>query len=319
MNHFGTTASGQDVHSITLSGGDLTVELLTLGARIHDLRLRGVDHSLTLAGQSVADYENPAKAIYHGAIVGPIANRVGNARVRLDGMMYELERNEDGARHLHSGSDGMHAQVWSVTDHTENGVTMSLSLPDGMAGLPGHRTITAHFTITPPATLTLTLIGITDATTLMNIANHSYWNMDGSARWDGHRLQIAADHVLPIDATTCPTGEVADVTSTDMDFRDGVVLGTDTPPLDHNFCLSPEPVPLRDVLWLTGTSGVTMTMATTEPGMQVFDGRPGYQALALEAQHWPDAPNNSGFPPITLRPGETYRQTTQWRFTAGVS
>ena len=314
MKHFGTTASGQEVHSVILESGDLTVELLTLGARLHDVRLRGADHSLTLAAQNVADYENPEKAIYHGAIVGPIANRIGNARVRLDGMMYELERNEAGTRHLHSGSDGMHAQVWSVTDHTENGVTMSLSLPDGMAGLPGHRTITAHFTITPPATLTLTLIGITDATTLMNIANHSYWNMDGSARWDGHRLRVAADHVLPIDDATCPTGEVADVTGTDMDFRTGVLLGTDTPPLDHNFCLSPEPAPLRDVLSLTGTSGVSMAMATTEPGMQVFDGRPRYQALALEAQHWPDAPNNHGFPSITLRPGETYRQTTQWRF-----
>lgn len=312
MKHFGTTASGQEVHSVTLTGGDLTIELVTLGARLHDVRLRGVDHSLTSAGGTLADYEG--RGMYHGAIVGPIANRIGNARVRLDGMMYELERNEDGARHLHSGSDGMHAQVWDVTDRTDSSVTMTLKMPDGMAGLPGHRTVTAHFAITPPATLTLTLTGVSDATTLVNIANHSYWNMDGSARWDGHNLRIAADHVLPIDAATCPTGEVADVTDTEMDFRSGVVLGPDTPPLDHNFCLSPEPAPLRDVLWLTGTSGVTMTMATTEPGMQVFDGRPGYNALALEAQHWPDAPNNSGFTPITLRAGETYRQTTQWRF-----
>lgn len=314
MSIFGTTTSGDSVECITLQAGDLTVQLLTLGARVQDVRLAGVDHTLTVGSDDLADYEGAMH--YHGAIVGPIANRIGNARVRLDGMMYELERNEDGARHLHSGAQGAHAQVWQITDRTDSSVTMALDLPDGMAGLPGNRRITAHFAITAPATLTLTITGITDATTLMNFANHSYWNMDGSANWHGHRLRIAADRYLPIDAATCPTGEIADVTGTAMDFRAGPVLGRDTPPLDHNFCLSDGPEPLRDVLWLTGQTGVTMTMATTEPGMQIFDGRPDHGALAIEAQHWPDAPNNPDFPQIKLSASDTYRQVTSWTFTA---
>ena len=309
---FGTTAAGKEVHKLTLSNGTLTVDLLTLGARVHDVRLAGVDHSLTWGADNLADYEGAMH--YHGAIVGPIANRIGNARVRLDGMMYELERNEPGLRHLHSGSEGAHAQVWRIIDTSDTSATLALDMPDGVAGLPGNRRITAQFTLSAPATLTLTITGISDATTLMNFANHSYWNLDGSPNWHGHRLRIAADHYLPIDAATCPTGEVVDVTGSDMDFRAGPVLGDDTPPLDHNFCLSDEPEPLRDVLWLTGQSGITMTMATTEPGMQVFDGRPTHRALAIEAQHWPDAPNNPDFPSIKLAAGDTYRQITSWTF-----
>ncbi|WP_367119347.1 aldose epimerase family protein [Yoonia sp.] len=297
---------------ISLQAGDLTVRLLSHGARVQDVRLAGVDHSLTVGSNELADYEGAMH--YHGAIVGPIANRIGNARVRLDGMMYELERNEDGARHLHSGAQGTHAQVWQVTDRTDSSVTMALDLPDGQAGLPGNRRIIAHFAITAPATLTLAITGTTDATTLMNFANHSYWNMDGSANWHGHTLRIAADRYLPIDAATCPTGEIADVTDTRMDFRAGPVLGADTPPLDHNFCLSDGPEPLRDVLWLTGQSGVAMTMATTAPGMQIFDGRPDHGALAIEAQHWPDAPNIPDFPSIKVQAGATYRQITSWTF-----
>jgi len=312
MQVFGTTKTGKTAHVITLQAGDLSVTLLTYGARVQDVRLAGADHALTTGSDDLADYEGAM--LYHGAIVGPVANRISTARVRLDGMMYELERNEDGARHLHSGSEGTHAQVWDVVDVTGSTATLALDMPDGMAGLPGKRRVTAQFVLTAPATLTLTITGTSDTTTVMNFANHSYWNLDGSATWHGHRMKIAADHYLPIDAATCPTGDVEDVTGTGMDFRAEPVIGAQTPALDHNFCLSDTITPPRDVLWLTGQTGTHMVMATNMPGLQVFDGRPTYDALAIEAQHWPDAPNNAHFPQIKIAAGETYEQVTSWRF-----
>jgi aldose 1-epimerase len=135
-------------------------------------------------------------------------------------------------------------------------------------------------------------------------------------------LQLAADHYLPVDDMTCPTGEIAPVAQTDMDFRHPRILQNDAPALDHNFCLSDDVAALRDVLWLTGQSGLQMTLATTEPGLQLHDAanshrpdKPIYEGLVIEPQRWPDAPNHRGFPSITVRPDAPYHQTTTWRFT----
>lgn len=319
MTTFGTTRSGDKIEKVTLCAGDLSVDILTRGAILQDVRLKGVPYSLTLGSNDIADYEGAMG--YHGALVGPIANRIGNARVRLDGMMYELERNEDGLRHLHSGSDGTHTRIWQIVETSESTATLTLDLPDGECGLPGARRITATFAVTAPASLTLTITGTTDAKTLMNFANHSYWNLDGTDTWEGHTLEIAADRYLPTTDVDVPTGEVVDVTGTDMDFRTGKTFAKGMPALDHNFCLSDEPTALRDVLTLTGTSGVSMTIATTEPGIQVYDGRaarrPGkqtYEGFAIEPQLWPDAPNNRSFPSITVTPDAPYGQTSRWTF-----
>lgn len=318
MTHFGTTADGRDVTAVTIGAGDLQVSVLTYGAIVQDIRLAGVAHSLTLGSDRLADYED--KMGYFGSIVGPIANRISNARVRLDGMMYELERNEGGRTHLHSGDEGVHRQVWQVTARSDNSVTLRLTMPDGMAGLPGNRILTVTYAVTAPATLTMTLDGATDTTTCMNFASHIYWNLDGTPTWDGHSLRIAADRFLPLDAYNCPTGEVVDVADTPMDFRNPSQPHPGAPALDHNFCLSDAPAPLRDVLWLTGASGLALTVATTEPGVQIHDAcglaRPGqevYEGLVIEPQRWPDAPNNPHFPSITVTPDAPYHQQTTWR------
>ena len=319
MAHFGTTQNGKPVEKVTLHAGDLQVSILTLGAIVQDVRLNGVDYGLTLGSDTLADYETVMG--YHGALVGPIANRISNGRVRLDGMMYELERN-DGAGHLHSGSDGTHAQIWTIAQQSDSSVTLTLDLADGINGLPGRRQISATFTVTAPATLTLDMTGTTDTKTLMNFANHSYWNLDGSNTWAGHKLQVTADQYLPTDAANAPTGEICDVTGTEMACRTARSFDKAAPALDHNFCLD-DATELRDVLWLAGTSGIAMTVATTAPGIQVYDGRaaqrPGratYEGLAIEPQHWPDAPNHRGFPSITVAPDAPYRQTSRWAFTA---
>lgn len=318
---FGTTKDGQDVHKITISAGNLTVNLLTWGAAVQDVRLAGIDRSLTLGSDHLADYEGDMR--HYGALIGPVANRISTARVKLDGMMHELERNQDGRIHLHSGAQATHLRVWDIVHVTENTATLSLNLPDGMCGLPGNRTVTATFSVTTDATLTLQINATTDSTTLMNFANHSYWNLDGSPNYEGHRLRIAADRYLPTTVDDCPTGEIVDVAGTQMDLRTARVVTINAPALDHNFCLSDSHQPLRDVLVLSGQSGVQMTMATTEPGLQVFDARnaprPGkalYEGLAFEAQGWPDAPNHTDFPSIKVTPDAPYHQTTNWQFKA---
>lgn len=317
---FGTTADGRDVHKITLCAGDLTVSLLTWGAVLQDVRFAGIDRSLTLGSDDLSDYQGDMR--YHGSLIGPLINRISTARVRLEGMVYELERNEKGYIHLHSGAQGTHLQIWNVVEVTESSATFDITLPDGMCGLPGNRHVTAKFTVAAPASLTMTVTGTTDAKTLMNFANHSYWNLDGTKTWDGHRLRIAADRYLPCTSDDYPTGEIADVEGTSMDFRATRSIAPGAPPFDNNFCLSDQRKPLRDVLWLTGQSGVQMTVGTTETGIQVYDAREArrpnrntFEGLAIEAQSWPDAPNHRSFPALTVTQDVAYEQTTRWRFS----
>jgi len=319
VKRFGTTHDGRVVHQVTIGAGDLSATLLTWGAVVQEVRLAGVTHSLTLGSDTLADYLGPMR--HHGALIGPIANRIRTARARIDGMVYELERNQDERIHLHSGDQGTHRQIWQVDECGADSVTLSLDLPDGMCGLPGNRRITARFGIEAPATLRMDLTGTTDATTLMNFANHSFWNLDGTADFAGHRLWIDARHYLPTDADDCPTGEIAETAETAYDFTTARAIGPRRPALDTNFCIARTSRPLQDVLRLTGKSGVSMTLGTTSPGVQVYDARhaqrPGkgpYEGLAIEPQYWPDAPDNPHFPSIKVTAGTGFAQTTTWRF-----
>lgn len=319
MTDFGKLSDGRQVHKVTISSDTLSVTLLTLGATVQDVRLAGTDRSLTLGSERVSDYENGMQ--HHGSLIGPVVNRISTANVRLDGMMYELERNQDGRIHLHSGSEGTHLQLWELIESDATSATFAIDLADGTCGLPGNRRVTACYRVTGEASLTLDITGTTDATTLMNFANHSYWNLDGTATYDGHILWIAADAYLPGTPDFTPTGEVVEVDGTDMDFRSPREVKAGIPAFDNNFCLSGASAPLRDVLRLTGRSGLSMTLATTCPGVQVYDarnarrpGRGAYEGLAIEAQHWPDAPNHRHFPSIKTTPDAPYRQTTRWTF-----
>ncbi len=139
----------------------------------------------------------------------------------------------------------------------------------------------------------------TDATTIANVVNHSYWNLDGTSTWAGHSLRIAADAILPVDADTIPTGEILPVEGTAYDFRAGKTFAPGAPALDHNFCLSDAPQPLRDVLTLTGTSGTTMTIATTEPGIQIYDGGHTRRPGASSTRASPSNPSIGPTPPAT--------------------
>jgi aldose 1-epimerase len=322
MTPFGTTADGQPVHVLPLAAGDLTATILTLGACLQHLRLAGVPYPLTLGSDRVQDYQGQMR--HHGTLVAPVVNRLSGAQARINGQIHRFQANQDNRHTLHAGSAGTHLHLWDVADHGPTHATLTIALPHGMGGFPGNRHLTARFEVAAPATLRMTVTAKTDAVTLMNVANHSYWNLDGSEAWDGHRLHIHADRYLPTTPDFTPTGEVWSVAGTPMDFRRPRPIAPGSPDFDTNYCLSDARGPLRDALTLTGRSGVSMTVATTDPGIQVYDGRnairPGrnaYEGLAIEAQFWPDAPNHAGFPGIELHPGDPWEQVTEWRFARG--
>lgn len=322
ITEFGTTAAGQAVRAVTLASDALTVRILTLGAILQDVRLSGGDRSLTLGSASVADYEGPMR--FHGSLIAPVANRLRDGCAPIAGVEHRFQSSPGQPDALHSGPAGTHLKVWNLDSAGPDEVTLSLDLPDGEGGFPGNRSVRVTYSLPASDTLRMEVTGETDRPTLFNAANHSYWNLDGSANWQGHCLRITANHYLPADAAVLPSGEIAPVAGTAFDFREGRIAGPDNPPLDTCFCLSRGRVALRPVLELTGASGIRLELSTTEPGVQIYDGsgaaRPGHaggEGLAIEAQGWPDAPNHEGFPSIALNPGETYRQITEWRFARG--
>ena len=326
MTPFGITSRGAPVHRLTLSDGPLTAQVLTWGSNLHDVRLDGVPHALALGSPDLAPYEGPLATA--GGLIAPVANRISGASASLDGRTVALEERDGTGLTLHSGSAGTHRKLWRVEDRGPAHALLAIDLPDGEAGFPGRRRVTAHWRA-DGATLTLTVEATTDAPTWINVANHGYWNLDGSETIAGHVLECPAARYLPANEDGLVTGEVAEVGGTRFDFRGGRALETGPPHLDHNLILADARRDLARAATLTGASGLAMTMETTEPGLQVYDGwkladvgapdhqgRPvgPHRGLALEAQGWPDAPSHPGFPSIRLDPGETYRQVTRWSF-----
>lgn len=327
---FGITKDGTAVERITLANDQLEVAFLTFGAVLHSVRLPGVPYSLTLGSEDLAAYEGPL--VSYGSIMGPVVNRIEGARAVINGTECRFEANIPGGHTLHSGAAGTHNKVWTVLALGDDHLTLALDLPDGEGGFPGDRHVEVAYRL-DGASLSLTISGQTSKPTLMSFANHSYWNLDGRHGYAGHRLRVAADRYLPTTDALIPSGQIAPVDGTLFDLRQGRVLAGDSSEFyDHNLCLSDARTALRDVAELTGTSGVNLTIATTEPGLQIYGGdtmgsgrfvghlgQPygAHDALALECQLWPNAPHNPAFPPIALNPGETYRQDTRFTFRAG--
>ena len=327
IGHSGTTADGRQVDAVTIGSKDLTVTILTYGAILQKVMLTGVPYSLTLGSPVIEPYEGKFNSF--GSFMGPVINRIKGAKATIAGQEFAFEKHHSGDLTQHSGSTGMQRQVWDVADHGDDFVTLRLSLPDGLGGFPGNRDIHATYRVSGNA-LTLTAQATSDAPTLMNPANHSYWNMDGTAGFAGHILNVHADRFTEPNDALMPTGKLLPVDGSPYDFRDGMTLsGDDSQFFDLNLVLSDTRVDLRPVAKLTGTSGVWMEMSTTECGLQVYDcgtiSRPDfptnhdrpytfYEGVALEAQSWPGATVHDHFPSIVLNPGDTYEQVTQWAF-----
>jgi aldose 1-epimerase len=310
-------ADGAAVQAIVLRSETLTVRVLTLGAIVQSVRLDGVAHDLTISSQSVADYQGAM--CYYGSIIAPVVNRITGGAALVAGQMAQFEKNIFARHTLHSGAAGTQFKLWHLDSADATSAVLSLRLAHGEGGFAGNRIVQAVYTLTGD-TLRLDISVISDAPTIWNAANHSYWNLDGSADFSGHSLRIAADHILPLTDDLVPTGAVDPVAGGPYDFRASRPLAPCAPDLDTNFCLSRSAGDLRNVLTLRGASGVTLRLFTTEAGLQVYDCRhDGHRALAFEAQGWPDAPNHSGFPSIALAAGVRRVQSTSWQLFKGQS
>lgn len=328
---FGQLPSGEPVHRISISGGGLTARVITWGAVIQDLRLEGHRPPLVLGLATLPDYI--AHSPYFGATPGRNVNRIGGGRFVIDGTAYQLECNENGVTHLHGGSDGLARRNWQLAEHSGSHVVLRIVDPAGRAGYPGNCTVTCTYRLGGAGTLSVLYEATTDAPTIANLCQHSYFNLDGEADALGHDITIAADHYLPVDERLIPTGEIRPVAGTLFDLRTMTPMRRQLEAggvaFDHNFCLSPQ---RRAKTWVaqarSPVSGVSLDVHTTEPGLQLYTGskidvpvagldgrRYGpFAGFCLETQNWPDAVNHAGFPAAVLRPGQTLRQETDYVF-----
>ena len=326
---------GEPVDRITISDGTLTANVITWGAVVQDLRLAGHDAPLVLGFETFDPY--PEESPYFGAIAGRVANRIRNARAPLNGRTVELDANVRGVHHLHGGRQGLGRKVWSISDRGPAHVTLEITSRDGDMGYPG--TMTAHCTYKcEDGALAVHLDAKSDADTFCNLAHHSYFNLADGGRTPilAHQLRIAADAYLDTDDDFVAGGDPLRVDGTRFDFRTSRPIrvgGTGEHPIwDHNYCLARERGPIREAARVRSPDGsILMRVETTEPGLQFYAGHkiatetPGLEGIAygprsglcLEAQVWPDAPNNPDYPSAVLHARNGYQQITRYAFSHG--
>lgn len=312
----GQTPAGQDVHAIHLEHGPLQVRILTLGAIVQDLRLRGLDHSLVVGCDQLDRYYSDMR--YVGALVGRYANRIAQGRFDVNGTQYQLSQNALGRHCLHGGAEGSDVTLWTVENLTQSQVHLHAHFADGHMGFPGALGVHCVIALTDDGALQFDVRATTTAPTPVSFAHHGYFNLDGTATINQHQLEIAAQHYVDVDAEGIPTGRLMDVAGSIYDFCHLTPIGARA--VDHNFCVAPARGAVQRVARLVSPrSGVTMTVATTEPGVQVYTGDhftrcPARAGIALETQSWPDAPNQPDFPNAILMPDGVYHSTTEYRF-----
>ncbi|MGB0658553.1 MAG: aldose epimerase family protein [Mangrovicoccus sp.] len=324
---FGEAPDGSPVFRVELRGGGACARLITWGASLQSFRLNGIAHDLVLGCEDLSAYFGPM--LYFGATVGRVANRIARGKTPLLNRPLELECNEPGRGMLHGGSQGAAQVNWQLVAHDDSAAQFSVVLPDGQGGFPGNCRLTALFGLDDQGRLSILYEAEIDAPSFCNLAHHSYWNLAGGPDLRGHRLSIAADHYLPVTDAQIPLGPPAPVAGTEFDYRQPSRIGLEARgPVDHNFCLH-DTGELRTACVLEGGE-LRLSLSTTAPGLQVYDGAAlstapftghngipyeAHAGVALEPQHWPDAPNHPGYPSILLRPGEVYRQFSRFQVT----
>ncbi|MEU8103513.1 aldose epimerase family protein [Nonomuraea muscovyensis] len=311
---FGTLPSGERVERFELSSGRLRAAVLSYGAVLQSLEVSGVNVVLGL--DTLDDYRTRSR--YFGAVVGRFGNRIAGAAFTLDGVTHTLPAN-NGPNSLHGGVQGFDSKVWTVEDASDSSVTLGLTSPDGDQGYPGTLRARVTYTLDGDA-LRLDYTAETDAPTVLNLTNHSYFNLAGGGDVLGHVVRMDAEHYLPVDAAKIPTGELAKVTGTPFDFTTPHAIGARYDgAYDHCFVLD------GGITVTEPVGGLTMEVTTSEPGVQFYAGGMldgvatpygPHAGFCLETQHFPDSPNQPHFPSTVLRPGERHTSTTTYRFPA---
>lgn len=344
---FGKTADGTAVEVYTLKNSKgMVAKVMTLGATLTELHVpdkAGKTANVVLGFDDVAGYQSD-KNQYFGCTTGRVANRIAKGKFTLDGKEYQLAVN-NGPNHLHGGvKRSLDKVVWKAQPiQTVQGasVRFTYTSPDGEEGYPGNLNITVTYTLVEDNAVRINYTATTDKPTPVNLTNHSYFNLsgEGSDTVLDHVLEIAADEYTPADDTLIPTGKIESVEGTPLDFTKPTRIGerinqlVNTPFLgyDHNFVLRQRERgrPTLAARLTDPKSGRVLTVLTTEPGVQFYSGnfltgqtgkggKPYKQrsALCLETQHFPDSVNHPNFPSTILRPGQTYRQTCIYAFSA---
>ncbi|MFN7932658.1 MAG: aldose epimerase family protein [Bryobacteraceae bacterium] len=265
---------------------------------------------------------------FFGCIVGRCANRIARGDFELNGVTYRLTRNR-GEHHLHGGARGFDKVVWDAEAST-NTLELRYTSPDGEEGYPGECKVKVTYSLTEENALCIEYEAASSRDTIINLTNHTYFNLSAKDDILEHRIRIAADAYTPVDADTIPTGEIRDVAGSPFDLRQSVRLGDRMGKgFDHNFVLNRTGDGLQFAARVDAPdTGIAMEVWTTEPGIQLYTanfldgtitGKGGrtywpHSGLCLETQHFPDAPHHPDFPSIVLRAGDTYRSATQYRF-----
>jgi aldose 1-epimerase len=302
-----------------LKNSALTARFSTLGARLTHLIIDGVD--VVMGGGT--DHDIITGDWTAGAICGRIAGRITNAQFPLDGETINVVPNV-GEFQLHGGPDSFAIRHWHAKP-IDNGIQFSLTSPDGDQAYPGEVKVTATYVLKGNV-LSLSLVAKTTKPTVINLTNHAYWNLIGAKSAFEHEMQIEGDQYLPLNEALLPSGEMRDLKDTRWDFRK---LRQVAENYDNCWVLKGARGKMKKGLTLHDpSSGRTMEVWTTEKGMQMytafhwngmFPGKKAplkqYQAIAIEPQNFPDAPNHANFPSAVLRPGETYRNDMEWRFS----
>lgn len=294
---FARLPDGREVQQVTLSNDRLRADFLTLGARINGLRFDGIDGLTPVLDMARATGDDQ----YSGAIVGPVINRLGDAKALLNDEVLRFAANE-GPNLLHSGADGIHDKFWQIAAVGETDVTFALDMaPDAF---PGQRRIEVTYRLDGPD-LWVDIWAKTDAPTLMNVGFHPYWTLSRNGR-DAHQLLIDADCYLETGPAKISTGNIASVLHTSLDYTEMRDADFD---VDHCFVQSAGNAPSVSLQ----SHEIRLDITTDAPAIQVFTGHAS--GIAVEPEIHPNAPNIAAFPSIRLAPGEAFQQSTRHRFS----
>lgn len=340
---YGKLPDGTEVDVYTLKNKNgIVAKVMTRGATLIELRApdkNGHFTDITLGYDTLEGWLSEGNP-YFGATVGRYANRIAKGRFTLDGKEYTLAINND-PNALHGGLKGFDKRIWEasiVAAKDGVGVKFTYQSKDGEEGYPGNLTATVTYTLSDNNELRLDYTAVTDKDTVVNLTNHTYWNLAGQGNILDHLLTLKASRFTPVDATLIPTGEIKPVAGTPMDFTTPTAIGDrvdqvggDPTGYDHNYVLDSggSKKPVLAAVVEDPKSGRVLRVLTTEPGIQFYSGNfldgsitgkggevyEKHEGLCLETQHFPDSPNQPSFPSVVLKPGETYTHTTVFKFS----
>lgn len=335
-------AVDNSLRSVTLVNSHGLKSVITnFGARVVSLFVpdkNGTMEDIVLGFDSLKEYT--VHDTYYGAIVGRYANRIANGKFSIGGKEYQLKKN-NGINALHGGPNGLHNLFWKIVSSNDSSVALSYVSRDGEEGYPGNLNVKVIYTLSENNELAIDYEAFTDQETILNLTNHSFFNLNGEGRGDilDHVLTINADKFCPVDQMLIPTGELKDVKGTPFDFhslrRIGERINNEDEQLkfglgyDHNWVLNKNKTELTFAAKIIEpVNGRALEVWTTEPGLQFYSGNflnakeigkankpyPFRSAVCLEAQHFPDSPNHNNFPSTILKPGDVYKQKTIYKF-----